>query len=202
MKITSITRQVKRDDRFSVFIDGKYALSLSESGLLETKLCLNQELNQAELKRLKLKSSDDKLYAQTLRLVATRPKTRWEVEIYLKQKGARPDLIEQILNKLSKIDLINDSKRAKSLASHYTELKPISKRKLVSQLKKRRLSDEDIDNALSSTNIDDRKALEEIVGRKRAQVKYQDKTKFMRYLANQGFNYEDIKAALSQDHQD
>jgi NUDIX domain. len=53
MKITAITQQVKRTDRYSIFVDGKYAFSLSESGLLASGLAVGQELTPAELKKLK-----------------------------------------------------------------------------------------------------------------------------------------------------
>ena len=44
MKITDIKAQVRRAGRYSIFVDGKYAFSLSDTALLEQKLKLGQEL--------------------------------------------------------------------------------------------------------------------------------------------------------------
>src|SRR4051794_18630891 len=101
MKITSIKQQAKRTDRYSVFVEGKYAFSLSESALLDSKLASGQELTKEQVGEYKKLSADDKLYNRALRYVAMRPRTKWEIEQYLERKKASLALIEQILNKLS-----------------------------------------------------------------------------------------------------
>src|SRR5689334_10517947 len=107
MKITSVKQQVKRKDRFSVFVDGKYEFSLGESALLESKLTSGVEISAGKLRELKKLSDDDKIYNQTLRYITLRPRSRWEIEFYLeKKKKASPALIELILNKLSIIGMI------------------------------------------------------------------------------------------------
>src|ERR1700689_4287561 len=100
MQITSIKSQVKRSGRYSIFVDGKYAFSLSDTALLASKLVTGQELTEAELGEYKQTSIDDKLYNNTLGYLALRPRTVWEVETYLQRKDASPALIKTILNKL------------------------------------------------------------------------------------------------------
>src|SRR4051812_30584175 len=90
MKISSIKQQVKRADRYSIFVDGKYAFSLSESALLESKIASGQELSKEQVAEFKKLSADDKLYNRTLRYVAMRPRSRWEVEQYLWRKETSP----------------------------------------------------------------------------------------------------------------
>ncbi|PIZ61950.1 hypothetical protein COY17_03290, partial [Candidatus Saccharibacteria bacterium CG_4_10_14_0_2_um_filter_52_9] len=83
MKITSIKQQLKRTNRYSVFVEGKYEFSLSETALLESKLASGQELAKQEVGEYKKLSSEDKLYNKALRWVAMRPRTKWEVSFYL-----------------------------------------------------------------------------------------------------------------------
>lgn len=193
--VTAITVQLKDKDRYSIFVDGKYSFSLSQMSLLETNLKLGQEMSQVELKRLKQLSDDDKLYAQALRLVANRPKTKWEVEFYLNRKGASPALTKRILNKLSNIDLVNDSAYAKRYVGNRQDFRPASRRKILSELHKKHVPEEDIKTAMADYGGDDR-ALHHVIEVKRRQTKYQNKQKLMQYLARQGFSYEDIKSAL------
>ncbi len=88
MKLTKIKAQVRTSGRFSVFVDGKYSFSLSDMALLEQKLRVGQELSADDVKRLKQASTDDKLYGNSLRFVAMRVRSEWEIRMYLRRKGA------------------------------------------------------------------------------------------------------------------
>jgi regulatory protein len=196
MKITSIKQQIKRADRYSVFVEGKYEFSLSEGALLESKVASGQELTKEQLGEFKKLSADDKLYNQTLRYVAMRPRTEWEIEFYLERKSASPPLVESILNKLSNIGLIDDRKYAQAFVNDRKLLRPASRRKITAELRKKRVADEIIQQVTSAEELDDQTALRAVIERKRRQTKYQDDTKLMQYLARQGFGYDDIKSAL------
>lgn len=198
MKITAIKQQQKRADRYSIFVDHKYSFSLSESALLEQKLVSGQELTAEQVRELKKLSGDDKLYNQTLRWSTLRLRSQWELTNYLERKKASPALTNKILNKLSIIGLINDEKFAEAYVADRRLLRPTSRRKLILELRKKRVEDEAIQKAMASLDkTDEQSALSEIIERKRRQPKYQDENKLIQYLARQGFSYSDIKAALN-----
>jgi regulatory protein len=199
MKITSIKQQLKRTDRYSIFVEGKYAFSLSENALLDSKLASGQELTRQQLEEFKKLSADDKVYNQALRYVAMRPRTKWEIEFYLQRKKASPPLIDMILNKLSIISLIDDRKYAQAFVNDRQLLRPTSRRKIIAELRKKRVADEIIGQVTGSEQTNDQTALREVIAKKRRQAKFQDNTKLMQYLARQGFGYDDIKTALSTD---
>ncbi len=198
MKITSIKQQIKRKGRYSVFVDEKYAFSLSEDALLESKLASGDELTAAQLKEFKKLSEDDKLYNQTLRYALLRLRSRWEMEFYLERKKASPDLAERILNKLSNAGMLDDEKFTQAFVADRRLLKPTSKRKLIAELRKKRISSEIIEQVVNENPGSEQTALRDIVERKRRQAKYQDDEKLMQYLARQGFSYGDIKLALKK----
>jgi len=201
MKITSIKQQLKRTNRYSVFVEGKYEFSLSETALLESKLASGQELAKQEVGEYKKLSSEDKLYNKALRWVAMRPRTKWEVSFYLEYKNqASPALAEQILNKLSDIGLLDDEKFAGAFVNDRQLLRPTSRRKMMLELRKKHVADDTIQVALGEEQADEQAALLDIIERKRRQSKYQDDLKLMQYLARQGFGYHDIKAALDKDN--
>ena len=196
MKVTSIKQQVKRGDRYSIFVEGKYAFSLSESALLESKLASGQELTQQQVSEYKQLSADDKLYNRALRYVAMRPRSEWEMQFYLERKGASPPLIEQITNKLRDIGLLDDKKFAQAFVNDRRLLRPTSRRKLQLELRKKRIANDIIEAVVGSESEDEQTALQAVITSKRRQTKYQDDLKLMQYLARQGFSYGDIKAAL------
>lgn len=196
-KITRISQQLKDQRRYSIYVDGKYAFSLGEDALLTSKVSSGQELTQKQLDEYKKLSGEDKLYSRTLKYIALRPRTKWEIESYLARKKATPPQTELIINKLSNIDLIDDKKLAFAYVNDRNLLRPTSRRKLIAELRKKHIDSEIIEAAVNSESHDEKAALEHIVARKRQQTKYQDDLKLMRYLAGQGFNYGDIKEALN-----
>lgn len=196
MKITRIAQQQKRTERYSIYVDDTYAFSLSETALLDSKLSVGQEVTAKEVEQYKLLSADDKLYAQTLRYVAMRPRSTWEVKNYLERKHASPDLIANLLNKLSNNKLVDDLAIAQMYVHDRQLLRPASRRKITYELRKKHIPESSIEMALNE--IDDLRALHQIIAAKRRQSRYRDTNKLLRYLATQGFSYEDIKNALAE----
>jgi regulatory protein len=198
MKITKITQQQKQQNRYSVFVDEKYAFSLSEAKLLESQLASGQELTREQVAEYKKLSADDKLYNRALNYVALRPRSVWEVQEYLRRKDSPAPLIEQITNKLLELGLLDDKKFAQMFVHDRALLRPTSRRKMIMELRKKRLPEEVIQLTLETEPTDELSALREIVAKKGQLTKYKnDQLKFMQYLARQGFNYSDIKQVLA-----
>lgn len=197
MKVTKIAQQEKRKDRYSVFVDGKYSFSLSEGALLESRLHSGQELTKEQIGEFKKFSADDKLYSQALRYVAMRPRSSWEMQHYLERKGASPSLLKDTLNKLTKIDLLNDDKLARAYVADRRLLRPTSRRKLIAELRKKHIDSSIIERAVGGEQADEQAALNAAITKARRHAKYKfDELKLMQHLARQGFNYDDIKHAL------
>jgi regulatory protein len=197
MKITDIKAQVKTAGRYSIFVDGKYSFSLSDTALLEESIKIGKELDDAEVKRLKQVSSDDKLYGNALRYMMMRPRSEWELRSYLQRKNSPAPLTEQILNKLSLHELINDLAFAEAWVRSRRLLRSSSKRKLQQELRAKRVSDEVIKQVLAEDETDESAVLRELVAKKRQQTRYKDDLKLMQYLIRQGFSYDDVKSAVA-----
>ncbi len=196
MKVTAIKRQVKRTDRYSIYIDDKYSFSLSENELLNAGLKINQEFTETELNSLKEKAILDKAYDRALNLISRRPRSEWELRDYLKRKDYDEETTDQTIDRLRKRGYVNDKEFAQRWIENRRLLKATSKRRLRQELKQKRVADEIIDEALAEDETDEREVLRELVGRKRKQTKYQDNLKLMQYLSRQGYNYDDIKNVL------
>lgn len=197
MKITQIKQQVKRADRYSIYLDGKYSFSLGEGELLKLGLHSGQELTEQELTSYRDEGDYGKWFDKTLNLLSYRQRSEWELRDYLKRKKAPEEHVEKILNKLSINGYVDDQQFAKRWVENRRLLKPTSRRKLMMELKQKHISPNIIDKALADDKeqIDEREILKELVEKKRA--RYPDKLKFMQYLARQGYNYDDIKSALN-----
>ncbi len=196
MKITAIKQQVKRADRYSIFIDEKYVLSLSETELLNQHLRIGQELSDDDLRSLKDNAVIDKAYDKSLNLIFRRARSEWEISDYLKRNQYEPEVIELTVERLKERGYLHDLEFAKSWVDNRRLLKLTSKRRLTQELKQKRVSDEIIEQVLAEDETDELNVLRDLVERKRKQAKYQNNLKLMQYLARQGFNYDIIKQAV------
>lgn len=201
MKITDIKQQVKRADRYSIYVDGKYAFPLGETELLNTGLRIDQEFTLTELEELKQKAALDKGFDRALNLISRRPRSEWELRDYLKRKDYEQESINEILNMLGSRGYVNDEDFARRWVDNRRLLKATSKRRLTQELRQKRVADDIIQQVLEEDETDEREVLKELVARKRQQSRYQDDLKLMQYLGRQGYDYSDIKSALSKNEE-
>ncbi len=198
MKITDIKQQVKRADRYSIYVDGKYAFPLGETELLNVGLRIGQEFTELGLDELKSKAVIDKGYDRALNLIMRRPRSEWELRDYLKRKEYSPEAADQILNMLSNRGYVDDEDFATRWVESRRLLKATSKRRLIQELHQKRVADEIIQSVLEADETDEQQVLRDLIERKRKQTKYKDDLKLMQYLVRQGYNYSDIKEVLSE----
>jgi regulatory protein len=202
VKITNIKQQVKRSDRYSIYVDGKYCFSFGETELLNSGLHINRELSGEELEGLKDTAAADKAYDRALNYISLRRRSEWEIRDYLKRKDSPPTLVNLIVNKLSISGYVDDVKFAEAWVRNRRLLKATSQRRLSQELHAKRVNDEIVRQVLAKDETDETEVLTELIAKKRKQTKYQDNLKLMQYLARQGYNYDDIKSALKAEVED
>lgn len=196
MKITAIKQQVKRQGRYSIFVDDKYAFSLSESALLDQKIIIGLEITSEQLSAFKDASKFDKAYNLVLGYVARRPRSEWELHDYFRRKEIDEMAGEQILGRLKNYGYVDDAAFARSWVENRRLLKPISRRKLTLELRQKHVADDIIRAVLEEDETTDRDTLWQMIERKRKLSRYQDDQKLMQYLVRQGYSYDDVKSAL------
>ncbi len=221
MKITKIQQQVKRSDRYSIYIDDVYSFSLSDYQLVGSGLHTGKEFTQQELDAFLQESNYGKAYERALNYVMIRPRSEREIKDYLTRTFLYPKprmyktktgetrikkqevnkesttcMIERVLGRLQEKGYINDESFAKAWINSRQLTKKSSKRKLEQELMSKGVSSEIIAHSLQGQNELEKENLKELVSKKRRLTKYQDRTKLTQYLLRQGFNYDDIKTEL------
>ena len=198
MKITNIKQQVKRVDRYSIYVDGKYFFPLSESELLHVGLRIGQEFTESELSELKDRAVVDKGYDRALNLILRRPRSEWELRDYLKRKQYSSDATDIVLNMLNDRGYVDDADFATRWVESRRLLKSTSKRRLMQELRQKHIADDVIKSVLESDETNEQDVLRELILRKRQQTKYQDDLKLMQYLVRQGYGYGDVKSVIEE----
>lgn len=215
MKITDITTGVKNPNRVNISVDGVFRFSLDIFQVAELGVKVGKEYTEQELVELETESQFGKLYARTLEYTMLRPHSAREIRDYLWKKtrttkyksrngdikersGVSQDIADRVFMRLEAKGYIDDTKFARWWVENRNQRKGTSVRKLQSELSLKGVSAGVIDSALGESARSDSDELVKIIAKK--QSKYPDKQKLMQYLARQGFGYDDIKNALSQEY--
>lgn len=221
MKITKIQQQQRAKDRYSVYVDEKYAFSVNEYQLIELKIHSDDEITQERLDYFATESQFGKAYERTLNYIMIRPRSEKEVRDYLTRTYMYPKpksyvdksgqrhfkkqsvdkeqvqaMIARVMERLQNKGHLSDESFAKAwIESRMLHKKP-SRRKLEQELMQKGVSQSIIATQLQNFNLNEKGNLLELVKKKRKLIRYQDDTKLIAYLLRQGFNYDDIKDAL------
>jgi regulatory protein len=222
MKVTKISQQVKRPDRYSIYIDEKYYFSLNEYQLAGSGLRVGKELTEDELQEFANESQFGKAYERTLNYVMIRPRSEKEIKDYLtrtymypkpksyvnKKTGERvflkqevdkasvQQIIDRVTQRLTDKGYIDDEKFTKSWVQSRMMHKKPSKRKLEQELYAKGIDQTIIATVLQNEELNEKSNMLKLVNKKRKLVRYQDDQRLIAYLLRQGFNYEDIKDTL------
>ncbi len=198
MKLTKIKQQIKRTDRYSIFIDNKYSFSLSEADLIKLKLSVGQDLENSDLEKLGNEVEFSNARNSCYRLLGYRARSTGEIKDYLIRKKYEIEIIDKTISYLTSKALLNDELFAKQWVESRTKNKKSSIRQIKSELQQKKISREIINKVLEDESIDEVKLIKELIEKKRIQSKYQDDLKLMQFLARRGFNYDKIKTALER----
>jgi regulatory protein len=214
MKITDITIQARNADRVNVSVDGTYRFSLDIFQVGELGLKIGKEYTEAELDDIENESQFGKLYARALEYCLMRPHSAKEVKDYLWRKtrttkyksrdgqikerqGVTQSNADRVFERLHERGYIDDEKFARFWVENRNQTKGTSRRKLSAELRAKGVESAIIESSLTNSERTDEGELRKIIAKKRS--RYDDDNKMIAYLARQGFSYDDIKTALTDD---
>lgn len=196
-KITAIKQQQRDKERYSIYVDKEYGFSLHANQLLDAKLRVGMDIDQADIERLKKQSEDGKLLARAYDKLARRLHSEKEMRDYLKRKTDDTELVDYIIAKLYDLNLLNDYAFARQWVVNRRTLKHRSTRALRFELMQKGLGKNVIADALGDeAGQADKQALRRLAERKSRQARYKDPDKLMRYLMGKGFNYQEVKEVI------
>lgn len=202
MKVTDIKQQVKRPDRYSVYIDDRFAFGMNSLELSASIVRVGAELTTEDVAALKDSAELSKAYDRALGYIVLRPRSERELLQYLNRKKYDPEIIAEVMARLEKRGYIDDQKFARQWIESRRLLKATSKRRLIQELRAKGVASEIIQQSLANDETTDAEVLKDLITRKRQQTRYQDDMKLMQYLSRQGYGYDDIKRAMQGSEDD
>ncbi len=193
--ITDLKAQVKNKKRVNIYLDNAYYCGLELETVIKNRLKIGQTVEEDAIK--KMQSDSERLIAtdKALNYISRTKKTKKQVETYLKGKGYLSELISEVIDKISSYGYLSDEEYAEDYIRVYKKTK--GKRLLVLELKRKGVSDKDIENAIKTLDGENESAI--FVAEKYLKNKPRDKAtklKCYKYLLSKGFDYDVSKSAV------
>jgi len=113
------------------------------------RLSIGQHLSDAEIVRLKEKDQVEAAYERALNFLSYRPRSVVEVRRYLTEKKFDVPTVDEVIARLSRVDLLDDELFAQFWLENRDTFKPRSVRALRYELRQKGISDSIIDELLS-----------------------------------------------------
>jgi regulatory protein len=197
--ITALKFQQRNKERVSVYLDGEYAFGLAATEA--ARLRKGQTLSDGQIAALQAQDDRQRAFDQAVRFLSYRPRSRAEVERYLRGKKMAADVIADVVARLEQADYLNDEAFARFWVENRSEFKPRSRRALQYELRQKGLSSQAIDQVLDEAQDDEAAAWRAVEGRlARWAGMPRDalRQKLAGYLSRRGFNYEIISTIFER----
>jgi regulatory protein len=199
-KITALRANKHTPKRVSLFLDGKFAISLDKEDAVKEGLKTGQELSSDQTKKLLKNLSVVHCFNTAYRYLGYRPRSEAEMRERLQQRGFEDSQIEIVINKLKEQNLLDDTAFARFWKDNRETFRPRSQRLTRLELKKKGVADEIIDEVVSQA--DDIDSAYQAALRKAPNLPHQEYGVFRRrlgdYLKRRGFSYPIINQTIKK----
>ena len=169
-KITAIKLQ-KKEGRFNVYLDGKFAFGIDEETLVRENLKVGQEVSSRYTHKLVYGATVEKLVDKALRFLSFRPRSEKEVRDYLWKKARRKkvgllsfqsptlgnsgSLIDEVIVRLKDLGYVDDKAFVSWWLEQRIRFRPRGKMLLRSELFAKGIDRDLIEEELSKYSTED-----------------------------------------------
>jgi len=195
-KITALRMQKKNRRRVNVYLDGRYAFGLQ--ALVAAYLKVGQTLAPEEIEQLQRRDSAEVAYNRALDFLSYRPRSRREIEVYLKRHKVSPTAIQTAIDRLMGAGLLDDEAFARYWVENREAFRPRGLRALRFELRRKGVPDTVIDKAIEG--IDEPKSAYRAACKRARRLSGLDYKVFSRrlggFLKRRGFDYDVVKKTV------
>ena len=202
--ITEISRQQRRDDRYNIYTEDGFLLSLSDETIIKNSIKKGMELCEDKLEKLRRGDTFKSAKELSANYISRGPKTRKEIFDYLLKKGIDSESAEQAISLLEGYGYVDDEAYAKEFSRIYS--KKSGSRVIRQKLMAKGISSE-LAEKYSHENHDSQQDAAAALAEKYAK-KYSDlppikrRQKIYAALLRKGFSYDEASKYTNGDYDD
>ncbi|MCA5011540.1 MULTISPECIES: recombination regulator RecX [unclassified Enterococcus] len=197
--ITKITKD--KGQFYLVWLSSGEKLRVSEDTLVRQRLLKGQELTETMIEQIKKAGSYDVGLQLSLNYLSYQLRSKKEILDHLKEKEILPEDRKKIVARLEEMNLLDDKSFSESYVRTLMRTSDKGPKMIEQQLKRKGLSDEDIQHGLTFYAMEDQVEVAAAAAQK-AMKRYRTKSfrealqKVQIHLMQKGFNREVIDLAL------
>ena len=188
-KVTALRFQKHNRDRVNVYLDGQFGFGLA--AIEAAHLQVGQTLSDDDIADLKSRDEVERAYERALNFLSYRPRSEAEVRQNLRKKDVGDEVIEAVVERLTRAGLLDDREFARYWVENRLQFSPRGTRALRHELRKKRVPDSVIDDALAG--IDEETAARHVADAGARRLGRLEPSEFRRklvaYMARRGFSY-------------
>lgn len=143
-----------KDDIYRVSLDNGTIIDVYEDVIVKNNLLYKKEIDINLLNEIEKDNEYQNAYNMALKYIGIRLRSINEIELYLKKKNIKPQIIEDTIFKLKKNNFLNDEIFTKAYIKDKLNFTSSGKYKLINELKKLKVEDFIINNAIEEIEDD------------------------------------------------
>lgn len=206
-QLTKIEPQIKNKNRVNIYINNSYSFSCDIEIILEYKLKEGMKVDKSNLLKLIKENNEKHAFQLGIYYLSFKPRTKYEISTYLIKKGYEDAVINKVLEKLSYYKYIDDKQYTISYISNAIEAKKKSANTVKSELVKKGISLEIIEDCIFvfsyDINLEIAKKISSKYFYQKSNLPYKQlKNKLSQLLIRKGFTWEIINDCLKYLEQD
>ena len=190
-KITDLRIGRGGEKRINIFLDGRFAFSLSAEVAEREELQIGQELSESQVQELTHSDQFQRCLNAAYRYLGYRPRSEYEIRERMQRRGFSGEAIDAVIARLKEQGLLDDAAFAKFWKENRESFRPRSQWLTRSELKRKGVTTEVIDEVVD--DMDDEDNAYRAAVQKTHHWKLADYQCFRRrlgdYLRRRGFNY-------------
>lgn len=194
-QVTKIEKQTKRD-RYNIYLDGFYSLSLAAKVLNDTFIKKGDKLTSRDIEKAKQADIFSKAFDNALNILSYRSHTQKEISAKLSKKFDL-QIVNKVIQKLKTINLIND----KNFTERYVEQSKKGKKLIKLELLKKGVDKDLIEKHLENKDEElelknASKIADRVLKKYEKSEKIIQKKKLYEALIRKGFSYDTYKKII------
>ena len=200
--ITKISAQ-KRPGRYNIFLDEKYAFSVSAKVLADFVLVKDKEVTDEQISAIQKADNNARAEEKALHFLGYQPRSKKELKTYLKGQEIDPETIEQVCENLAELGYLDDVEYAKLFTRNNMQVGHEGPRSVVGKLIQKGIDKETAEQVVAEGEpdlwVELATKLAQPMQKKAGRLSQKEiKTKIKQKLFQHGFNSIQIDEVLEE----
>lgn len=192
-QITRIEKESTFGQRYHIYVDGEFVLSVHEDVLVKYRLHKGMDVGEDDCQHWLLAEEQNRARQVAFKYLGFRPRTIHQVRQYLLEKEFALEQIEVVVEEMVHQGYLNDQQYARAWVQERQKLKGLGSARLRQELKQKGIADHWIDEALSYIEREEERQLAMDLAERRYSRIHEDlwpkvERKLGQYLMRRGFS--------------